>query len=211
MKESELFEPVKKLLLDIGCEKVYGEVGSCDVLGIQGASNFIVELKVSLSFKVIDQAMDRLRVGHYVYIAIPKRKNPIPNCVKHLLQTYKIGLIEVGKRSTKVSIPARFNRIANKRKAYKRIRRLIKPYSESQIGGVKSGECVSDYSVTIDNIKSYMRRKDWVTVDEILEHCETHYKQAKTSVMATLKSNWNKDWCETKKEDKVTFFRMKEV
>ena len=35
MKESELFEPVKKFLIEQGCSEVYGEVMNCDVLGIQ--------------------------------------------------------------------------------------------------------------------------------------------------------------------------------
>lgn len=211
LKESELFEPVKKLLLKNGCEKIYGEVGTCDVLGIQGVCNIIVELKTSLSFKVIDQAIERLRIGHYVYIAIPKRKNAVPYCVKELLRIHNIGLIEVGKRSARVSIPARFNRLANKRKAYRRIRRLIKPYSETQLGGVKSGEAVTDYSLTIKSIKAFMSKEDWVTVDDILEHCETHYKQPKPSVMATLQEKWNEDWCESKKIGTKRFFRMRKA
>ncbi|WCF11518.1 hypothetical protein NDS46_31670 (plasmid) [Paenibacillus thiaminolyticus] len=58
MKESELFEPIKGYLIDVvGCSKVYGEVGSCDVLGVSGYVNVIVELKTSLSFKVMKQQL----------------------------------------------------------------------------------------------------------------------------------------------------------
>jgi hypothetical protein len=52
MKESDLFEPVKNYLIEvIGCSQVYGEVGNCDVLGISGALNIIVELKKTLVSK----------------------------------------------------------------------------------------------------------------------------------------------------------------
>ena len=78
MKESELFGPVKKFLLEQGCTDVYGEVMNCDVLGINGDINYIVEMKTSLTFKLIDQALKRVRLGQYVYIAIPKRKQAIP-------------------------------------------------------------------------------------------------------------------------------------
>ncbi|PLS15062.1 hypothetical protein CVD28_24600 [Bacillus sp. M6-12] len=212
MKESDLFLPVKKFLLESGYSNVYGEVGKCDVLGVNGECNIIVELKTTLSFKLIDQAIERLKQGHYVYIAIPKRKQSIPKCVKEILTYHKIGLIEVGMRSFKVTIPARFNRLANKRKSYKRLRKNIKEYSEGQIGGVKSGEKITDYSITMQNIKEYMKskRNKWVTVDDILEHCETHYKKPKTSVMATLKAEWNQDWCESKIENRKRYFRMKE-
>lgn len=212
LKESDLFHPVKKFLLESGCSHVYGEVQNCDILGINGSCNVIVELKTSLSFKLIDQALDRLKRGQYVYIAIPKRKNAVPRCVKEILTTNKIGLIEVGKRSVKVSIPAKYNRLANKRKAYLRMRRNIKTYNEVQVGGVKSGESITDYSITIGNIKEFMERQTgkWFTVEEILEHCETHYKNPKPSVVATLKAKWNQDWCETKTENRKRYFRMRD-
>ena len=94
MKESELYEPVKKFGLEQGCSEVYGEVMNCDVLGIHGEINYIVEMKTSLSFRLIDQALKRVRLGQYVYIAIPRRKQAIPRCVKEILTSYKIGLIQ---------------------------------------------------------------------------------------------------------------------
>ena len=213
MKESELYEPVKKFLLEQGCSEVYGEVMNCDVLGIHGEINYIVEMKTSLSFRLIDQALKRVRLGQYVYIAIPRRKQAIPRCVKEILTSYKIGLIQVGKRTIKVSIPAEYNALADKRKAYQRIRRQIREHHETQIGGVKKGEGVTSYSITMDKIKDYMRSRegDWVTVDDILDHCDTHYRNPKASVMATLKEKWNQDWCETKLENRRRYFRMKSI
>ncbi|MGF9814306.1 hypothetical protein [Bacillus toyonensis] len=77
LKESDLFAPVKSFLIENGCSNVYGEVLGCDVLGLHGTCDIIVELKTTLSFKLIDQALDRLNYGHYVYIAIPQRKGQI--------------------------------------------------------------------------------------------------------------------------------------
>jgi hypothetical protein len=218
LKESDLFAPVKAFLLESGCSDVYGEVLGCDVLGINGSSNIIVELKTSLSFKLIDQAIERLNFGHYVYIAIPKRKSHVPRCVRAILETNKIGLLEVGEDNwTKeliatISIPARFNRLATERqkKGFNRIREHIKPYNETQVGGVKGGEAVTDYSVMIENIKDFLRynkRGKWVTVEEILEHCETYYANPKPSLMATLQAHWNRNWCETKIENRKRYFR----
>ena len=53
------------------------------------------------------------------------------------------------------------------------------------------------------------REGDWVTVDDILDHCDTHYRNPKASVMATLKEKWNQDWCESKLENRRRYFRMK--
>lgn len=222
MKESDLFLPVKEFLLENGCSDVYGEVLNFDVLGITGASNIIVELKSSLSFKLLDQAIDRLNYGHYVYIAIPKRKDYIPRSIKEFLQYKKIGVLEVEKSLrfpdgiVNVSIPARFNHRATQmhKRGLNKIREHIKPYNEAQIGGVKGGESVTDYSLMIDNIKDFMRirkRGKWVTVEEILEHCEVYYANPKPSLMATLQANWNQPWCETKLENRKKYFRFKQI
>lgn len=211
MKESDLYLPIKKFLIENGCSDVYGEVLNCDVLGINGDLNYIVEMKTTLSFKLIDQAIERIRLGHYVYIAVPKRKSATPRCVKEILQTYKIGLLEVGKRKVKIEIPAQYNELANKRNGYIRIRKHIKEYHQTQVGGVKSGEGVTSYSLTMDGIKEFMRdtkQGAWVTVDEIIEQCETHYRNPKPSVLATLKEKWNQDWCESKIENRKRYFRF---
>ncbi|PHF04243.1 hypothetical protein COF81_02195 [Bacillus pseudomycoides] len=218
-KETDLFAPVKSFLIENGCSNVYGEVLGCDVLGINGSCDIIVELKTTLNFKLIDQALDRLRFGHYVYIAIPQRKGHIPRCVKNILEKNKIGLLEVGKDRFSdniiayVSIPAKYNRLATewRKKGFKPIRNYIKDYHKTQIGGIKGGEGVTDYSITIENIKAFLRyRKNgkWTSVEEILSHCETHYSNPKPSLIATLQAEWNRGWCEHKRENGKTYFKF---
>lgn len=211
MKESDLYNPVKGFLVEKGCEGIYGEVGTCDVLALQGDTNWIVELKTNLSFKLIDQAIDRTRIGHYVYIAIPKRKSGIPRCVKEILTNHHIGLLEVGKRSVKETIPATYNPLANNRKAFQRVRKLIRTYSVTQVGGVKSGESITDYSITMDKVKEFLseHHETWFTVDKILESCETHYSNPKRSLTATLQEKWNEGWVETTVINRRRHFRIK--
>ncbi|AQS42431.1 hypothetical protein LSG23_20415 (plasmid) [Bacillus velezensis] len=220
MKESDLFEPVKSFLIKNGCSKVYGEVLGCDVFGINGVCDIVVELKTTLSFKLIDQALDRLNHGHYVYIAVPKRKGHIPRCVKYLLEEKNIGLLEVGKDKysddiiVHVSIPAKYNRLATewKKRGLKSTRDYIKDYHETQMGGVKGGESVTEYSNMIDNIKDFLYRRmrgKWATIEEILNHCETYYSNPKPSLNATLQAKWNSDWCESKVVNRKRYFRIR--
>lgn len=208
MRERDLFEPVKEFLINrVGCETVYGEVGNCDVLALKGRIDIVVELKTSLSFKLLDQAMDRLHIGHYVYVAIPERKTQIPRSVEWFLKENKIGLLMVRKNKNiaDVVIPAKYNRLRTNHS----IRKSIQSYHSSQVGGVPSGEGKTQYSIMLDGVKRYMRRRDWVTVDDILNHCETHYAQPKPSLVSTLKADWNKNWCEIKVEDGERYFRYK--
>lgn len=219
LKESDLFAPVKSFLLKNGCSNVYGEVLGCDVLGLNGVCDVIVELKTTLNFKLIDQALDRLNHGHYVYIAVPERKGHIPRCVKKVLEQNRIGLLEIGKDRfsdeiiAQISIPAKYNRLPNelKKKGLKSIRNYIKDYHATQIGGVKGGEGATDYSIMIANIKDYLRfgkHKKWASIDEILTYCETHYANPKPSLIATLQAKWNSDWCECKRENGKMYFRI---
>ncbi|MGX7265709.1 hypothetical protein [Enterococcus crotali] len=76
MKEKVLYEPVKEWLLnEVGCENVYPEISDADVLGISGSTNIIVELKTRFSFKLLEQAEERLQYAQYVYIAVPYPKS----------------------------------------------------------------------------------------------------------------------------------------
>jgi hypothetical protein len=219
IKESDLFVPVKSFLMESGCSNVYGEVLDCDVLGVNGSCNVIVELKTTLNFKLIDQALDRLHLGHYVYIAVPKRKEQVPRCVRSILETNKIGLIEVDQYRYSndliayPTIPAKYNRHAAewRKKGHKSIRDYIKSYHETQIGGVKGGEGATNYSVMIGNIKEflcYRKRKKWTSLEEILNHCETHYANPKPSLLTTLQAHWNTNWCEYKRENGKAYFRF---
>lgn len=71
MKETDLYKPVKDWLLDyVGCNEVYPEISDVDVLGIAGKTDIIVELKTRFSFKLLEQAEDRLQYAPYIYVAV---------------------------------------------------------------------------------------------------------------------------------------------
>ncbi len=72
MKETELYEPVKRLLEGQGYE-VKGEVGSADVMAVRDDDPpVIVELKTKFSLGLVHQAIERLKVSDMVYVAIPE-------------------------------------------------------------------------------------------------------------------------------------------
>lgn len=207
MKETDLFEPVRRYLMDeIECEEVYAEVLDTDVLGIKGPANIIVELKTRLTFQLLDQALDRLRLGHYVYIAIPTRKTLIPRVVKKLLKTEGIGLLIVGEYGVTREITARYNRNISR---YTNIREYIREYHKQEVGGVPSGVGKTEYSITIEQVKRYLRRAGWSTIDDILEHCETHYAQPKPSLSRTLMEGWNESWCKMKVENGKRYYNIR--
>ncbi|EPX86763.1 DUF2161 domain-containing phosphodiesterase [Salipiger mucosus] len=71
-RESELYRPVKALLVAQGYE-VKGEVGAADLVAVRGEEPpVIVELKLRISLALFHQAVARLSLSENVYIAVPR-------------------------------------------------------------------------------------------------------------------------------------------
>ncbi|AWO74949.1 hypothetical protein C1N76_10900 [Geobacillus thermoleovorans] len=214
IQEQDLFDPIKKWLEEKGYE-VYAEVelpsGRADIVAVHGPAKCIVEMKTSLTMELIEQAMRWLDFAHYVYIAIPQRKKYIPVFVQNLLREKRIGILTVDFHYNYVRhyMPARFNRPAKKLKWFKWEDYLYEEQKTWVKGGVNNGGHVTPYKLTIKKVQEYLYwQRDWKSIREILEHCETHYAHPKPSLTKAL-LDFENDWCEAKKENGVWFFRHK--
>ena len=211
MRETELFEPVKKLLYDIGCNEVYGEIFTFDVVGLMASFDIIVEMKTSLNFKVIEQAFLATEYASYVYIAVPEPKNKSAHyfAKHHFLSKYRIGLIYVRDKKfgesksleAYVEMSAKINRSRNIKRFNGKslLRRGITEFSKENIGGSKGGDSVTEYSFMISKIKEFLLNNGESTIDEILEgvpYISNHYADPKSSLRATLSEKWNTHWAE---------------
>lgn len=213
MKESDLFEPVKQLLLDkIGCEKVYAEVLKYDVVGTIGNHNIIVEMKKMLNFKVIEQAVDAKRHGHYVFVAVPRKKGGFSRLIENFLKHNGIGLIVIEEQGSTYHAEIPYGMFAKLNRKTDDIRKYIKDgYHDTISGGHKMGDFdyQSDYTLMMDDVKRYFQRypDKWITVEEILNHCQCYYSSPKAQLAATLKANWNNDWVEHKVMNRKSHFK----
>lgn len=218
MKESDLFEPAKQFLLNkMNCEAVYAEVGSVDVVGQHGECLIGIEMKTSLNFKVISQAVDRKCYFDYVFILVPLPKKSHERIALEWLKELGVGLMYYGldKRiSYNEELHIKHWGKRNKAPHKKSIQRIIeeeKPLVSLNIGGVKGGEALTPYKNTIDKIKHCLYySKDGLTINQILENVQTHYAAPKPSVVATLQAHWNQEWCEIYIKDKERYFKMKD-
>jgi len=98
MKETDLFKPVRAHFLSLGYD-VQGEILAADVFAVKGDDIVIVELKLTISMKLIYQAMERQQVAQRVYLAAPKavvlrhmKNNPM---FIRLLNRLGLGLMTV--------------------------------------------------------------------------------------------------------------------
>lgn len=196
LKETDLFNPVKELLFEVGCSDVYAEVLGRDVVAFMGNRSIIVELKKQLGFKVIEQAIEGRKRADYTFVAAPQPKTPHSKLAIQLLKEYGIGLIYLID-SRYLGLSAVFEFWGKRNKRPEDIRKHIKPHHSRTIGGSKGGEGPTEYSDLIDDIKRFMKRSNkWVSVDELLENVSSigsYYKRPKESIMTTLKESWNAD------------------
>ncbi len=221
MKETELF-PVVKQWLEQRDYEVFAEVtsletgGRADVVAVNGPAVTVVEMKNSLTLDVVAQAARWTLYANYVFIAVRgSAKRRISRYVSNLLQREGIGLLEVI-FPEKVSVfrgPYIFQ--ASKGRFHRRIddhlRSELTQKHKLLPGGHHGGGYVTTYSNTIDRVKDYLRygaRGEWTTLDDILNHCETHWASPRSSLAQAIR-NFEKDWCETKKEGCKVWYRIK--
>lgn len=217
MKESDLFEPLKMFLhQEMGCQQVYAEVNDIDVVGRHGNVFIGVEMKTSLNFKVIEQAINRKCLVDYVFILVPQPKSQHRKFVLDWIKGLGIGLMYYNANPRTLSETKGVKIIywgkRQRRSKYFHIAdRINDEIHLVNIGGSKGGETITEYKLTIEKIKEclYFNRTG-LTIDDLLDNVQTHYANPKPSTMATLRAKWNEDWLEIFTEDKKLKYRMKE-
>jgi hypothetical protein len=96
-KETDLYEPVKRLLTSQGFI-VRGEVKGCDVTALKDDMLWVVELKLSFNMTLLYQAMERQALTGWVFVAVPRplRANDGKyRLMQRVLKKMELGLITV--------------------------------------------------------------------------------------------------------------------
>ena len=217
MKETDLFEPVKNLLLTSDME-LYTEVscgyGRADIVAVKDNLATIVELKTSLSLQLIEQVYERRIMAHYTYAAVPLPKNRYFNgFAVSLLMKAGIGLIGIDCNWGEASIHTRAK--LNRNAGIRQLNYLHEGqrYENNIPGGSVGGGYWTPYSEMIKQVRRLIERKHPkpVSMAEIIEHVEIvsrHYVQPKSSLFSAL-TKIEKEWCESVKIDGRTHFRLR--
>lgn len=152
MKETELFNPIKRYLEIQGFD-VQGEVGAIDILAMKGESTVAIELKSKISLKLIYQAIERQKIVDDVYIAIPKiALKSHHSSIKFfylLLKRLSIGLLIVDSDQVNVVIDVNdYDLLLSKKRNQKKRTKILNEFKNREnninIGGSK-GKKVTVY------------------------------------------------------------------
>lgn len=234
IKETELFAPTKTWL-EYNGYKVYSEVvpkrlsTRADVVGVNDVLTTVVELKTSLSLDLLEQAIDWIPYAHYIYVCVPKAKKRNALALK-ILSQYGIGMLEVDLKRNDIQkvLSPKINR-----KISSNIKDSLTIYHDkySPDGGTKGGGYITEYRITIIKVKEFLAKArrglpiyhikngkyqqvhnvdGWLSLNDILDYCETHYSSPKQSLAYAL-MNFENDWCESMKIGRKLHYRIKET
>ena len=150
--ESELYQPVKDYLTSIGFS-VRGEVGKCDVVGVNGDRMVVVELKRTFSLSLLYQAAARLKLSPEVFVAIPfpdmqPKRGKVFRQLESMTQVCAamgIGLLSVGSQGVFVHCLPRTGKATNPRAKRKLLREFGGRSGDHNVGGTTSRERVTAY------------------------------------------------------------------
>ena len=176
MRETDLYEPIKRLLESQGYE-VKAEVGPADVVAVRGdESPVIVELKTSFSLSLFHQATDRQSVTDKVYVAVPtgKGQNGRRALKKNvtLCRRLGLGLITVRLRDAHVEVhadPAPYQPRQSKRKKELLLREFTRRAGDPNVGGATRRGIVTAYRQDALRCVEYLEKNGATKAAQVAE------------------------------------------
>lgn len=152
IRETELYDPVKRLLEGQGYE-VKSEVGAADVVASRdGEDPVIVELKVSFSLALFHQAIARQSLTDAVYVAVPHVPGPaFAKSVKNniaLCRRLGLGLMTVRIKKGTVAVlldPAPYQPRKSKPRRTRLLMEFAKRVGDPNTGGATRARLMTSY------------------------------------------------------------------
>lgn len=228
LKESDLFFPLKSYLENEGYA-VYAEVPcygkTADIVAVRDNIVTVVEMKVTMNLKLVEQVFFWRNMANYVYAAVPMEADITP-FVRELLRNAGIGIIGLDIRVCDDSKPfcsriekyekaKLFRKLAFSREDYFqpiRWEQHIIPEHSQNTAGVKHADIrVSRYKLMMEHAQHLLSIwPEGMSINELANKLDTYYTNPKTGLYNALK-NYESDWCEFFKKpgDRKTHVRLK--
>ncbi|MDX1358527.1 MAG: DUF2161 family putative PD-(D/E)XK-type phosphodiesterase [Clostridia bacterium] len=182
MKETDLYKPVKDLLMDNGFN-IKAEVSDVDIAAEKNDRLTIVELKTSLNLKLLIQAAKRQRIADDVYVAVPRPsyKRRFQKEVKDrefLLRRLGIGLIyvaaDIAEPYAAVAFePALFDMARSKNASRRKRKKVVKEFNgrtaDFNIAGSVRTQLVTVYRENALRIAYHLGKNGKMTTRELRE------------------------------------------
>lgn len=152
MRETDLYEPIKRFLEQQGYE-VKAEIGAADVVGVRGNEPpLIVETKTGFSLSLFHQGTERQAITDLVYIAVPLGRGQASRKALQrnlrLCRLLGLGLLTVGPRDPRVQVhadPVPYRPRQSKRKKVRLLGEFVRRVGDPNVGGATRQGLVTAY------------------------------------------------------------------
>lgn len=163
MRETELYDPIKRFLEQQGYE-VKAEIGAADIVGVRGAEPpVIVETKTGFSLSLFHQGTERQSVTDLVYLAVPAGRGQAFRKALHrnlkLCRRLGLGLMTVAAREPRVVVqidPAPYRPRRSKGKKARLLGEFARRVGDPNVGGATRQGLVTAYRQEAMRCASYL-------------------------------------------------------
>lgn len=152
MRETDLYEPIKRFLEQQGYE-VKAEIGAADVVGLRGDEPpLVVETKTGFSLSLFHQGTERQAITDLVYLAVPLGRGlAFRKALRRNLKLCRLlglGLITVGAREPRVQVhadPGPYRPRQSKGKKVRLLGEFARRVGDPNVGGATRKGLVTAY------------------------------------------------------------------
>jgi len=194
MKETELAKGVIDWLQDMKWD-VYQEVQVfsygpiADIVGLFNGMTWVIETKVSLGLKVMQQAQNWRPFSNLVSVASRMGGNSGNGFVQHLLKMLGIGLIvvSIGDVYVETDVEERIRPAINRRPG-KHLRDSLKEVHKTfaEAGNAEKLRW-SPFQQTCQDVRRFVEENPGATLKEIVGSVKTHYHSVQTARICIAK------------------------
>lgn len=163
-----------------------------DIVAISGVKHIAIEVKLSLNFKVIEQAFHNKGWFHLSYAAVPRSKNG--SFAHKICRDYGIGVLEYhptydNKYHVWEVVRPKWNKVGKIAAKYC----FYQDYMKGSIPGSSGsdGAVVTAFKMTVQDLERYIRRHPGCSLNEALSNIDHHYSSftgARSSIYSHLRT-----------------------
>jgi hypothetical protein len=184
MKETELAQKFVQYLsdFDLYFEVDYGGCVDIVALMLGGRVSLAVEVKTTFNFKVLDQALNNQQWFNYSYIGVPAFRDDWLQ--RRLCADYGIGLLVYNdKHQYQDCSVSEIVKPKLMRRSNVKLRQRLHERNKLSLPGAQSGtgERMTAFKVTHDNLYKYVRRNPGCTIRQAMDGVAHHYNTNKAA------------------------------
>lgn len=157
-----------------------------DVVAVMGPVVWVIELKLTFGFKVLEQVYQWMPSAHYVSVGIPSRRGRCGQFERKVLKHFGIGVLMGNQFRTEEDIAPKLNRHANVAKLKESLCEEQKTYASAGSSSGSHFRHLTPFKKTCLSLERYVTQNPGISLKTLLQNIDTHYLSP-TSARSSLR------------------------